>query len=244
MRYRGLALFALGVVIAVSACSPSGRKRAYSAERVTIESGGWRIVGDFVVPHAGAPTAAVVLLNQAAGDRAVYVELADQLARCGIASLRLDLRGHGESTNLGRFDPRAGTSILDGSEQDIVAAVTFVTHDRRIDPGRIGFVGASYSGELMMEAARLTKFGAAYVALSPGSLSDASITAIDREHIPFLLVVSRHERHVAEVVQAVRNQSRMAELLELNGNEHATDILVTHRGLAEIIAVWFRQQFE
>jgi hypothetical protein len=43
-----------------------------------------------------------------------------------------------------------------------------------------------------------------------------------------------------EVVQALREQSRTAEFLELSGTEHATRLLPAHPDLAERIAVWFR----
>ena len=34
--------------------------------------------------------------------------MAETMAKAGIASLRIDLRGHGESTNIGAFDPDIG----------------------------------------------------------------------------------------------------------------------------------------
>jgi dienelactone hydrolase len=185
----------------------------------------------------------VILLNRAAGDRRPYAPLAEHLARHRIASLRLDLRAHGESTNLGTFDPAAGAAILAHTDHDVSAAQRFLAADKRFDPGHVGFVGASYSGEAMMQAAKVTGYGAAYVGLSPGSLSDESIAAIDRERLPWLLVVSRHERHLKEVAQALRDGSRLAQFLELDGTEHGTGILTAHPGLDEILAVWFENAF-
>lgn len=211
---------------------------------MTIESGGWRLAADLVVPHRTASGPAVVLLNKAAGDRSVYAPFAEALARHGIASLRVDLRGHGESTNLGRFVPAEGTAILQGTEGDVLAAADFLKRDRRIDAGRIGYVGASYSGEFMMLAGKTRGFGAAYVALSTGSLSDASIDAIDRERLAFLLVVSRDEKHLKEVNKALRDRSRTADFLELSGTEHATRLFGPHPGLPEIPAVWLRQRLQ
>lgn len=213
-----------------------------ASERIVLESGDWRLVGDLVMPVASSPMPAVILLNRAAGDRRPYAELADQLARLGIASLRLDLRAHGESINRGRFVPSEGIAILEGSEKDVIAAHEYLRRDARVDPARIGFVGSSYSGEVMMQAARASRYGAAYVGLSPGSLSDESIAAIDSIPLPFLLVVARHERHLVEVAKAFREQSRMGEFLEVSGTEHATGLLTDHPDLAERLAVWFRSR--
>jgi len=213
-----------------------------TSERVTIESEEWNIVGDLLLPDAAAPTAIVILLNQAAGNRTVYSELADQLAKYGIGSLRIDLRGHGESINCGRFIPKEGASILSGTEHDVAAAHAWIKKDKRVDPNCIGFVGASYSGEMMMQSGRIAGYGAAYVALSPGSLSGDSIAAIDRENLPWLLVVTRRDPYLTKIVQALREESQTAEFLELSGTEHATDLLVTKSGLAEHITLWFRHK--
>jgi dienelactone hydrolase len=224
--------------IAPAAAAAAAPTRA----RVVIESGPWQLHADLVVPGALEPVPAVILLNKAAGERGVYKELAEHLLRQGIASLRLDLRGHGESINQGIFVPDRGTAILDGSADDVAAAYRMLRADPRIDGSRIGLVGASYSGEVMMEAGRTVGFGAAYVGLSPGSLSDESIAAIDRAHLPWLLVVSRHERHLTEVVAALRETSRTGELLELSGTAHATNLLAAHPDLAERLALWLRQR--
>jgi dienelactone hydrolase len=207
---------------------------------VEIESDGWKIIGDLVVPEAKGPVPAVLMFNGAARDRTPYRELAEQLARLGIASLRVDLRGHGESINRGKFVPGQNLEILENGDRDVAAAFAFLKADRRVDSARIGMVGASYSGEDVMIAGRKAGYAAAYVALSPGSLSDESIAAIDQHKLPYLLVVARHERHLKEVVQALREQSRTAEFLELSGTEHATRLLPAHPDLAERIAVWFR----
>lgn len=213
-----------------------------SSERVTLTSDGWLLAGDFVLPDRGAPGPAVLLLNKAAGTREAYREMAEELARVGIASLRLDLRGHGESINLGRFVPAEGTEILEGSDRDVVAAVHWLAGRPEVDGGRIGVTGASYSGEAMMIAAETTGYAAAYVGLSPGSLSDDSIAAVEHHCVPWLLVVSRHERYLGPVVDAVREQSRTIELLELSGTMHATNLLASHPDLPARLALWFRQR--
>lgn len=91
-----------------------------------------------------------------------------------------------------------------------------------------------------MQSGRSIGYGAAYVALSPGSLSEASISDIDHKNLPWLLVVSRQDPYLTKIVQALRKKSRSAEFLELSGKEHATDLLEAKPELTEYIALWFR----
>jgi hypothetical protein len=45
--------------------------------RITVESGGWELVGDLRLPESSDELPAVLLLNQAAGDRRDYRYLAE-----------------------------------------------------------------------------------------------------------------------------------------------------------------------
>ena len=207
---------------------------------VRIESDGWILVGNLLVPGVHEPPPAVLMLNQAAGNREAYDRLARELASRGIGSLRLDLRGHGESTNLGPFVP--GELSMDpkiwDAERDIIAALGFLKQNPNIDSTRIAVVGASYSGEEMAEAGRLSGYEDAYVALSPGSFSDDSIGGMDASGQPWLFVVSAEERFLQEITAEVRSRSRTVELIILPGSAHATDLLSAHPSLPARIAVW------
>ena len=114
-----------------------------AVERVEIGSDGWRLVGDLQIPDSAETVAAVLLLNKAAGDRSAYDELARRLADRGIASLALDLRGHGESVNLARFVagevPRS--PLIWDAEADVLAAYRFLQQASRIDAHRIAIIG-------------------------------------------------------------------------------------------------------
>jgi dienelactone hydrolase len=79
---------------------------------------------------------------------------------------------------------------------------------------------------------------AAYVALSPGSLSEASMRAIDPLGRPWWVIGSRHERFAIDVVRAVPELSRTARVTILEGSSHGGDILSPHDLDAEI-ADWF-----
>jgi len=150
---------------------------------VTVASDGWKLVGDLNVPASGQQLPVVLMLNQAAGDRRVYAGLARYLADAGIASLRIDLPGHGDSTNLGHFVPgeRSADPLIRDAERNISDVVRQLSANERFDAERIAVVGASYSGEEMAQAGRLQAYAAAYVALSPAlsatNRSPASIRA-------------------------------------------------------------------
>jgi dienelactone hydrolase len=233
------------IVTALSVfCCLTGQAQAQSVDagesRVLVESGGWRLVGDFVLPRSDAPVPAVLMLNKAAGDRRSYAGLASQLAARGIASLRIDLRGHGESTNLGEFMPGElqRDPLIWDAEVDVIAAHRSLISRPEIDDSRIAIVGASYSGEEMAEAGRQFVYARAYVAISPGSFSDSSIQAIDASGVPWLFVVSSHDRFLREITADVWSESRTAGLVIAPGTAHATDILATHEDMAERIATW------
>src|SRR3989339_472164 len=57
---------------------------------------GVRIFGDYVLPEEGI-IAGAVMLHMMPSTRQSYRILQDAIAHCGIASLAIDLRGHGES---------------------------------------------------------------------------------------------------------------------------------------------------
>lgn len=211
--------------------------------RVVLESDGWRLVGDLQIPARQGRLPAVLLLNKAAGDRTAYEELARLLAERGIASLRLDLRGHGESTNLGRFTP-GDSEMLAGSERDVATGHEYLRSHPRIDGSRVGVVGGSYSGEMMAVAAREHRSAQAYVALSPGSFSEESIAAIDPSGIPWLFVKSEDERYLRGFETDVRELSESAEIIILPGSAHATDLLAQHRELPERIASWLADRLD
>jgi len=212
-------------------------------ERVVVKSDGWELVGDLRIPVGNATGAAVLMLNKAAGSRDSYVALSEELAKRGIASLRLDLRAHGESTNLGKFEPETATdedreTIIWNAEVDVVAAHRYLQSHAAIDADRIAIVGASYSGEEMAEAGRNTSYAAAYVALSPGSFSPESIEAMDESGASWLFIVSKYERYLSEIVANVHEKTRTVEILYLPGEQHATRILDHRPDMAERITVW------
>ena len=218
---------------------------AASGERpVSIPSdGGWLLHGDLRLP-ARTPAPVVILLHKAGGDRAIFRDLARRLASAGIGSLRVDLRGHGESINQGRFVPGQATSILDATDHDIVAVWRFVRLTAGVDPGRLALVSGSYSSEAAAVAGKETGFGLAQVALSPGDFSDDSFRAAAASGAAWLFVRSDRERFVNERLDAkVKKLVPGAELWVVRaGSAHATDLLAADPDLAVRLTTWLARR--
>lgn len=212
---------------------------------VTVKNEGWKLIGDLMLPDSKGVFPAVLMLNKANGDRQVYESLANHLADRGIASLRMDLRGHGGSTNIEKFIPyeKNPNPLIGDAEKDVIAAINFLKTHPRINSNKIAALGASYSGEEVAEAGRKSGYVQAYVVLSPGSFSDESIEGIDSSNVPWLFVVSKREKYLQEITKSVQEKSEHVEIIIFPGTEHASRILTSEKDLAERIAVWLAAQF-
>jgi dienelactone hydrolase len=89
------------------------------------------------------------------------VRHARMLARHGYGVLLVDRRGEGESDG--------DANVLGwGGWRDVVAAVEFLERRPDVEPGRIGGIGLSVGGELMLETATHTRGLAAIVSEGAG----------------------------------------------------------------------------
>lgn len=206
--------------------------------RVEISSGGWTLVGDLTTPETMSLNAFALLLHKAAGDRKAYVAMAEAMAARGIASLRIDLRGHGDSNNLGAFDPEISRylddndpaivrnfSLIRNGDRDIVSIMQWLDEQPRLTSLPLVVVGSSYTGEEMVEAAVETRFADIYVALAPGSFSEESIAAVDPSEVPWLFVRAEVELpFFPELFAAIREGSESEEIWIIPGEGHATDL--------------------
>lgn len=232
------------VAILLLACSCAAapvRPTAPVEERIELDSDGWRIVAELLLPAAPRPAPVAILLHKANGDRGAYRGLARALAARGVASLRVDLRGHGESVNRGRFVPgTTDPAILEGADADAAAARRLVASRRELDGARVAWVGASYSAEEMMIAARRSSYDRAYVALSPGSFSDESFAGVAPSGARWLFVRSDDERFVrAWLDERARAASPAAEVWVIAaGKAHASDILGAAPETVPRLAEW------
>jgi dipeptidyl aminopeptidase/acylaminoacyl peptidase len=126
----------------------------YVAEEVRIPAGGFTLAGTLTIPRdAPHPLPAVVTVTGSGSqDRderiplvpgyALFRQIADTLSRHGIAVLRTDDRGTGESEG----DPARATSA--DFADDIRAGLRYLRGRREIDARRLGLIGHSEGGIL------------------------------------------------------------------------------------------------
>ena len=122
--------------------------------------------------------------------------------------------------------------------RDVAAAYEFLLADGRVDSDRIAVVAASYSGEESVEAGRTHGYAAAYVLLSPGSLSGESIGLLDPSPAQWLIIAAREDPHLADIMAEVSERSERAETLLLDGAGHATDLLEMESDLPSRLVDW------
>jgi pimeloyl-ACP methyl ester carboxylesterase len=121
-------------------------------------SGGTRLAGTLTLPRGAGRHPAVLLIpgsspfdrRYAAGGHEFFTVLADRLARAGVASLRVDDRGTGDSAG-DKWDARLADLVGDGVE-----ALGWLRAHSDVDPHRVGLVGHSAGAEIaaMVAAAR------------------------------------------------------------------------------------------
>ena len=70
-----------------------------------------------------------------------FRHIADALAACGVATLRLDDRGVGGSAG------NADAATAEDTAADTAAAVRFLRARKDVDPKRVGLIGHSYGGD-------------------------------------------------------------------------------------------------
>ncbi len=140
-------------------------------ERVTFEtSDGLELAGWYVPSKNGA---AVIAFPGRNGPQA-HTRM---LARHGYGVLLFDRRGQGESEG----DPHGfGWE----GEKDLKAAIAFLQHRPDVDPERIGGLGLSVGGELMLQAAAETDALKAVVSEGAGSRSVGEFREMPEATIP------------------------------------------------------------
>ena len=106
------------------------------------------IAGTLAVPEDGANGPAVVMLHGFGSSRdevgGLFALQAEALAAEGIASLRIDFRGYGESSG------DMADTTLEGLVADAAAARSYLAEVDGVDAARIGVVGYSFGAAVAM----------------------------------------------------------------------------------------------
>jgi dienelactone hydrolase len=211
---------------------------------------GFTIKGTLTIPASGPKRHPVVILApQFHQTRDSFAPLAERLNARGIATLALDLRGHGESTDkdgaatavTDDFMASAKAVGFDRIPADLAQAAAWVRKQRGIDPRRVGLAGASVGAFAVIEAASAVK-PQAVLALSPageaafgGSAMEQVVSSAAKSTGAKLVFVARGDDEAAKVAGALASVPGVSEL-SYEGKDHGSDFLKDH---AETMAVFF-----
>ncbi len=140
-------------------------------ETVQLHSLGDELVGSLFLPAATGRSPVLIICHGAGEFKENYFELCELLADRGVATLAIDMHGHGQS---------AGERYYVNMRQwvaDVQAAIDFLLTHPKVDGKRIGAFGLSSGGTAILEAAVIDPRLKALVAL------DATV----RNSLPFAM---------------------------------------------------------
>lgn len=171
----------------VGAAAPALVATTYHIEAVTLTSpvGNIALAGTLSIPDGRGPFPAAVLLSDmgrqdrdaSQGSYRLFADLASSLARQGIAVLRLDDRGVGQSGGDGRL---ATTADL---VRDAQAALSYLRMRPSIDPARTGFIGHGEGGNVALLAAAQPQPPSFVVGLAAAGVGGLELLAAQAEPV-------------------------------------------------------------
>jgi alpha-beta hydrolase superfamily lysophospholipase len=211
-----------------------------------------KIVGEWVT----APTTigAVILLHMYPATKESWASFQPILAQRGIASLAIDLRGHGESTAM------VGGAVLDyqkfneeetkSSINDVRGAYDWI-RGRGVEKDRITVAGASIGANFALKFLAEEPQIPAAILLSPG-LNYHGINVMDfvdyvSPHQSVWIVASRGDddqsiNDSAEIMKELLTQKK--EFTKLEGAGHGTKMLEADAELMGQMADWLRDRIQ
>src|SRR6267142_2107562 len=128
-------------------------------EPVRLRSLGDDLVGTLFLTEGKGPTPVLIICHGAGEFKENYFELCELLASRGVATLAIDMHGHGQSAGE-RYYVKMRQWVA-----DIQAAIDFLLTHPMIDGKRIGAFGLSSGGTAILEAAMVDERLKALVAL-------------------------------------------------------------------------------
>lgn len=223
------------------------------AERITYTTDDEvKIVGDWVA----APTTmgAVILLHMLPANRKAWVDFQPILAKRGLASLAIDLRGHGEST-VGpqgvTLDYKAFSDVEHQSALwDVIGAFDWLRR-RGFERPRIALAGASMGANLALQFLANEPLISGAALLSPGRNyhgTDATeeIGSILPHQALWITASEGDDREAFETAKLVYQTaaSEQKTFVPLKNAGHGNAILSHQPALQEQLADWFKQTIQ
>jgi dipeptidyl aminopeptidase/acylaminoacyl peptidase len=182
----------------------------FTCRETAIDVGDAVLRGEIYLPAGEGPFPAAILLHGMAAGRKIMRPAAQELAVRGIAALIYDLRGHGDS---------GGVYAGQGAE-DVRKSIHWLAAQPFVMADRIGLVGHSLGGRLVLIAAAQEPCVAAVVALAPAPDLLFQDLAKDEEGRQFLANPPREVIHYPGTeVPGANNWDgwRLIQNMRLNG---------------------------
>jgi len=196
----------------------------YISEDVKFDNNtaGITLAGTFTYPKSGRNFPAVVLVSGSGAQNRdeelmghkPFLVLSDYLTREGIAVLRFDDRGVGEST--GKHSEATSSDF----STDVLAAVDFLKTRKEIDKNKIGIAGHSEGGMIAFIVAKDNKDIAFIVSMAGTGVTGDSVLIMQARSVP-----ASTGMYDGMVEQNVQTTKRMLEMAKQNSAEYIRENL-------------------
>jgi pimeloyl-ACP methyl ester carboxylesterase len=200
------------------------------SEEVSYLAGAWRIYGTLYDSKDKTPAKAVILLHQLGKTRDSYpVSFIESLHEHipDALVLAIDMRGHGESTNLGTWQS-FDTSLYRDMKTDILSAKKNLFEPNYPNVEEYYVVGASIGSTAALNAAAQEKMITKVVMISPGmEYKGVDITdSADEYRHSLLLVASSSDSYSVQAVNEIDalSSSPGTATKIYTGSAHGTDL--------------------
>ena len=256
--------FLIAMSLALVACGPAGARPSHPPPARVVDlpaPDGTVLKASYFAAGRAGP--GVLLLHQSNRDRRAWDGLAARLAKAGINTLTLDMRGYGESggTPHDRLTAEQRAKVRAPKPADIDAAWGFLVSQPGVRSDRIGLGGAGGYGvnNAIETAARHPAQVRSMVFLSGDTFLDGLkflrqtpspelfVVANDDEYPPTVEAMERLFANAASPGKHfVRYPGREAPWLGFEDakdvpatGSHGADMFRTHPDLARVVAGWF-----
>jgi dienelactone hydrolase len=209
------------------------------------------LTGTLTVPEGRGKHPVVILAHQFRADRTGWSPLVEKLNTRGLATLALDLRGHGRSTPQGQAAVSITAAYMTASEtvgfdqvpSDLALVASWVRKQKGVDGRYLGLAGSSEGAFAALLAANkvrptvilvLSPLGAE--AFGPGAL-DRMVASTSRAHAALMSFSAVDDKEVEENLAPLR-PIYGANVRTFDGNQRGFDYLEQH---SDVMAVFFAE---
>ncbi len=235
----------IGLLLSLPALLTAAQPAAVDMSLVTRD--GFTLKGTLSIPAQAGRRPVVILAHSFGADRTGWKFLVDDLNARGIATLALDLRGHGQSTRKGGdtvavttdFAASSAAVRFDLIPSDLAQAAQWVRRQPRIDGRRLGLAGASVGAYSALVAAPEVR-PVAVLALSPaggwGEKPEARmVRAAEQAKASVFVAAAEDDAHALANAQALKGVFGVYARIR-PGKEHGLAYLPS---LTDTLGGWF-----